>query len=56
MQDQIDLCDNEIEGVLQVMVAQKREGINKKIPDLSYATTGELLKTKINPASMFANI
>lgn len=46
MQDQIALCDKEIEGVLKIMTAQKQEGVIEKTPDLSYATTSESRKKK----------
>jgi hypothetical protein len=46
IQDQIALCDNEIEGVLQIMMAQKQQGIIEMIPDLSQAMTGESRKKK----------
>ncbi|MCF0075584.1 hypothetical protein LZD49_34240 [Dyadobacter sp. CY261] len=50
IQDQIALCDNEIEGVLQIMMAQKQQGIIEKIPDPSHATTAESRKNKNQPA------
>jgi transposase len=45
IQQQITLCDYEIEGVLQMMMAQKQDGIIEKIPD-AMTPTGKVSKKK----------
>lgn len=45
IQQQITLCDYEIEGVLQMMMAQKQDGIIEKIPD-AMTPTGKVSKKR----------